>query len=426
MKIRFYNARILTMETLNIISGEVWVNNDKIILVGAPKNENHIWDREIDCKNNLLMPSFKNGHSHSPMTYLRSLADDVPLQDWLYKKVFPFEAKATGQDVYWGTVLAIMEYLTSGISATFDMYFFERDCIQAFLDTGFRGVFCSGYNSITSSTETVYNQLLTEYDLWNTLSPLVSYQIGFHAEYTTPRPMLEEICKAIHTLKAPSYTHLSEGRGEREDCIKRNGLSPTEYLSSLGFWDYGGGAFHSIHLSDDEIDILKSKNVGVITNSACNAKIASGIAPLTKYLAKGVNVGLGTDGPASNNSLDFFKEMFTCSILQKVETWDASQLDANDVLKMATVGSAKVMRLDNCDTLSVGKQADIILINMNEPNMQPENNIPKNIVYAGSKKNIMMTMVAGKILYENGNFNIGISPEVVYRELNKTTKRILA
>lgn len=426
MNTRFYNARILTIESFDIASGEVWVEADKITHVGAGKLSEVKWDRQIDCKNNLLMPAFKNGHAHSPMTFLRSLADDMPLKDWLFKRVFPIEAKLTGDDVYWGSVLAVMEYLTSGISAAFDMYFFQRDVIQAFMDTGFRGVFCSAVNSLTADdlqAETL--RIEKEYVEWNRLSPLISYQLGFHAEYTTSRPMLEALCGLIKKHKAPAYTHLSEGRGEREDCVARNGMSPTEYLDMLGFYDYGGGAFHAIHLEDYEIDILKKRNVGVITNSACNAKIASGIAPVVKYLERGITVGLGTDGPASNNSLDFFKEMFMTAVLQKIDGWDASKLDALEVLKMATTGSAKIMRLFNCDTLEKGKSADIILIDMAEPNMQPENNIPKNLVYAGSKKNVLLTMVNGKILYENGEFNIGFERGKVYEQVNKTVKRIV-
>lgn len=424
MKTRFYNAKILTSENLDIVSGELWVDGSIISYIGEPTETLPKFDFQFDCKNNLLIPGFKNGHSHSPMSFLRSLADDLPLSEWLTKKVFPMEAKLTEEDVYWCSLLSILEFLSGGITSSFDMYFHQRSVIQAYIDSGFRGVFCSGANSIISQTDKVFLSLLNEYDNWNKLSPRITYQLGFHAEYTTPKPMLKEICHAIEHLKAPSYTHLLEGSTEREDCFLRNKEYPVQYLTELGFWKYGGGAFHAIHVLDNEIDILKSKNVGIITNPSCNAKLASGVIPLAKYLDKGLMLGIGTDGAASNNSQDMFKEMFMSVALLKLQQADAAAGNAKDILKMATVGSAKVMRLDDCSCLAVGKKADLALINLFLPNMQPENNLISNLVYAGNKQNVLLTMVDGKTLYKNGEFYIGIDSEAIYRKVNSIIKRI--
>lgn len=424
MKTRLYNAKILVNQSFDIVSGELWIEDNTISYIGAPKQASPSFDYQLDCKQNLLMPGFKNGHSHSPMSFLRSLADDLPLSEWLTTKVFPAEACLTPDDVYWCSLLSILEFLSGGITASFDMYFHQRSVISAYMDSGFRGVFCSGANSIISKSDNVFSDLLDQYDNWNKLSPRISYELGFHAEYTTPKSMLKEICRAIEAKKACSYTHLLEGVDERENCFSINGQYPVQYLAELGFWKYGGGAFHAIHILDDEIDILKSKSVGIITNPSCNAKLASGIIPLKAYQQKGVTLGIGTDGAASNNSQDMFKEMFTCIALQKLKQADAAAGNAVDILKMATIGSAKVMRLFNCDCLTEGKTADIILLNLQSPNMQPENNLIKNIVYSGSKQNVLMTMVDGKILYQNGEFNIGIDPSTIYQKVNKVVAKI--
>jgi 5-methylthioadenosine/S-adenosylhomocysteine deaminase len=201
-------------------------------------------------------------------------------------------------------------------------------------------------------------------------------------------------------------------------------MSPVKYLSSMGLFDFGGGGYHLVHVNEEDMQILKSRNMYVVTNPGSNVKLASGIAPISDYLRHGIPVALGTDGPASNNCLDFFREMFLVTGLAKLRCDDASAIDANEVLKMATVNGAHAMGLNDCDTLTLGKQADIIMIDLDQPNMQPINNICKNIVYSGSKQNIKMTMIAGVIRYEDGRFNIGVDPHDLYLEAENIKARI--
>ena len=196
-------------------------------------------------------------------------------------------------------------------------------------------------------------------------------------------------------------------------------------LDSKGLFEYGGGIFHGVHLTDEEIDVLNMRGVSVITNPGSNAKLASGIAPIAKLSKKGLNIAIGTDGAASNNALDMFREMYLVSVLSKLRENDPASIDAGKVLEMATVGGARAMGLDNADVLDTGKYADIILIDMHKPNMQPENNIIKNIVYSGSKSNVRMTMIGGKVLYLDGKYNIGERPEIIYENCNKIAERIL-
>lgn len=428
MNYRFYNARILTMQNAEIIAGEVWVQNEKIIYVGDGSNVDTvyeslqlgsiIWDREIDCEGNLLMPGFKDAHTHSGMTLLRSYADDLPLHDWLTKQVFPIEARMDGEMIYHLTKLAILEYLTSGITAIFDMYLTPDTIAKACVDMGMRCVQVSGMSGQSDFEESLQR---TEqcYLKYNNDNPLLSYYIGFHAEYTCSRELLESVASLAHKYQAPVYTHLAETKSEVEGCIERHGMTPTKLFDSLGIFDYGGGGYHCVYLNDEDMDIFRKRNLSVVTNPGSNTKLASGIAPISDYLARGINVAIGTDGPASNNCLDMFREMFLVTGLAKLREQDASAVDAWEVLKMATVNGSKAMNLPHTDVLAEGKLADMIMIDLHQPNMQPINNIPKNLVYSGSKQNVKMTMIHGRILYENGKFADSYDVEAIYRKANE-------
>lgn len=424
MKIRIYNARILTMEEGQaLFDGEIQLEDGVITYVGEEqKDAPGTWDREIDAGGNVVMPGFKNAHAHTAMTFLRSYADDLPLQEWLFERVFPMEDKLTSEDVYWCTILGNMEYLTSGITASFDMYKKIEDGARASADTGFRTVLCGSINDFGGTVE----DMEQEYLRFNDYHPLISYQLGFHAEYTTGREILEGMAALGQKYKTPVYTHNSETENEVAGCVERYGKTPTALLDELGMFAYGGGGFHCVHMTEGDLKICREKGVWVVTNPSSNLKLASGVAPIRKMLDLGIGLAIGTDGAASNNCLDMFREMFLVTGLQKASEKDAAVVDAMDVLRMATVGGARTMGLKDCDTLSVGKRADMIMIDLQQPNMQPLNNIAKNIVYSGSKQNIKMTMIDGKILYEDGKFHIGVEAEEVYRKANESIARMKA
>lgn len=432
MNIRLYNARILTMqEGEQIFEGEIWIRDDRILYVGDGKNVDGvydelkipclIWDREVDCEKNLLMPGFKNAHTHSGMTVLRSYADDLPLKDWLNKQVFPVEAKLTAEDICELTKLAVLEYLTSGITAVFDMYLTPESIARAFDEMGMRCVQVGAVNNFSQSLELVEKM----YQKLNQGSPLQSYMLGFHAEYTCSPELLKGIAALAHKYKAPVYTHLSETEEEVAGCRERYGVTPLKYLDGLGIFDYGGGGYHCVHVTEEEIGIMKAKELYAVTNPGSNTKLASGIAPVSDFLKAGIPVAIGTDGPASNNCLDMFREMFLVTGLAKLKQKDASAVDAMEVLKMATVNGALAMGLRDADILAAGKLADIIMIDLMQPNMQPINNIPKNIVYSGSKSNVAMTMIGGRILYEKGRFFLTEQPEDIYRKAGQIKERLV-
>lgn len=413
-----------------VFDGEIWIKNEKIVCVpeqtelangwnsGLPKIK---WDVELDCKGNLLMPGFKDAHTHSAMTFLRSYADDVPLQEWLQEKVFPMEEKLTGEDIYELTKLAILEYLTSGITSIFDMYLKPDAVAESCIDMGMRCVLTSGLNDFTSSIE----ELEAQYLKWNKADPLISYQLGFHAEYTTSKELIYRISQLAHKYRAPVYTHLAETKREVEQCKERYGMTPAMFLDMMGIFEFGGGGYHCVHMTDGDMEVFRRRRLSVITNPASNMKLASGIAPIADYGKRKIPVAIGTDGAASNNALDMFREMYLTAGLSKLREEDPAATDAMRVLRMATVNGAKAMRLPKADVLAKGKLADIILIDLHQPNMQPVHNIAKNLVYSGSKANVLMTMINGKILYREGEFNVGESPEAIYEKCDRIVRRII-
>ena len=431
MNIRFYNAKILKTKpdhTFGILSGELWVKENRIVYIGdgkdvdgvCQKNEMIVWNRCIDVQGNLLMPGFKNAHTHTAMTFLRSFADDLPLQRWLTEAVFPREAKLQKEDIYWLDILGIMEYLTSGITANFDMYFYPKMNAKASVDCGFRTVQTSGINNFTGSLE----QLEQEYTEVNEMDELVSFILGFHAEYTTSIELMEGIASLAQKYHSPVFLHNAETLLEVQECKKRWNKTPTQLTDSLGMYAYGGGGYHCVHMEEKDFEIFRNRKLTMVTNPASNLKLASGIAPVQRYLEEKIPVAIGTDGPASNNALDMFREMFLMTALAKVREKEASCVPAEEVLYSATAVGAHCMQLWDCDCLEVGKKADMIILDLQQPNMQPENNNINNIVYSGSKQNVKMTMVNGRILYENGEFHIGFDPKEIYRRANEIIGRM--
>lgn len=425
MKIRLFNARILTMEEKrDIFLGEVWIQEDRITDIISYEQENESrekldFDQEIDCEENVLMPGFKDCHTHSAMTFLRSYADDAPLKEWLETKVFPMEAKLTSEDIAWFTKLAVLEYLSGGITAIGDMYLQPRITAEVCSAMGMRCTLISGLNNFTSSLEQTEEEFIS---LNDPAKPLIKYCFGFHAQYTCSNQLLKGLSNLIHKYKAPVFMHLSETENEVEQCRAEYGLSPVAYLESLGLFDYGGGGYHCVHVDEKDRDILKKHGISIITNPASNAKLVSGIAPVEGYLQEGLLVGIGTDGAASNNCLDMFREMFLVSGLSKLREKDAAATPADRILKMAVSDGAKVLQVPDADSIAVGKLADLILIDLHQPNMRPIHNIQKNIVYSGNKHNVKWTMVGGRILYQEGKYFVGESVDDIYKECEKRSK----
>ncbi len=422
MRILLKNARILKMTSEPIFEGEVVVCDNKIEYVGPAREHKKKFERVIDCEKNLLMPSFKNAHAHSGMTFLRSHADDMNLHDWLFDYVFPYENLLTEDDIYWLSQLAFLEYLTSGITAAADMYFFPEAIAKAAEDFGFRNQIVFFISNISKIDEKKVFKLYGE----NDPEKLVNFSLGLHSEYTVTDEEIDLMADFIHRLKAPFYTHLAETKQEVEECKeRRNGMTPAEFFDSKGLWDYGGGAYHCCYMTENDLEIFKKRDLTVVTCPGSNAKLASGVAEIEKMREMNIEIAIGTDGPASNNCLDMFREMFLVAGLQKLLHKNPAVTPAREILKMATVASARVMGLNNADILEEGKLADIIMIDLYRPNMQPLHDIAKNLVFSGSKDNVKMTMINGKILYENGEFKTSVAASEIYKKCQKITDRII-
>ncbi len=431
MQLRFENARLLRMTGTPVVEEnmQLWVEDGKIVFVGnaatAEKRASELTDVEYriyDCENNLLMPGFKNAHTHSAMTFLRSKADDMALHDWLTKQVFPAEAKLSEGDIAVFTKLAILEYLQSGITGIFEMYLTPDSIAEACIDLGMRVTLTGSVNDFSQSV----SQMREWTERYNQKSSLVRFLPGFHAEYTTNIEILKEVANLALELQMPVFAHMCETVSESEGCVERYGMPPVKFLDSLRMFEYGGGGYHLVHATDEELDICKRRGIYAITNPSSNLKLASGIAPVHKWLEKGIKVAIGTDGPASNNALDFFREMFLVATLSKAASADPTVVKAEEVLTMACCNGAHAMGVPESDCISVGKNADLILIDLKQPNMQPIHNIVNNIVYAGSKCNVKMTMIAGEILYENNVFYLSEPAEQIIHEANLACERIFA
>ena len=415
MKTLFKNAQILTMVDDKIINADLVVDNNLIAYIGENSSSYGPFDRIVDCNSNLLMPGFKNAHAHSAMVFLKDVPEEVTLQQWLFDYVFPREARLQPGDVYHLNKVSYLEYVQNGITFCFEHYFFPPESAQAAKEFGMRTLLLGTFSLAEESTPVSELERLCH--LYNDEEDgLVRYLVGFHAEYTTEAALLKGTKEAINKTKTPFYTHISETAKEVKECYERHQKTPLQYLYEEGLFKYGGGGFHCIHLIDEEVKICKENNINIVSCPGSNDYLGSGVAPLKKYLDNGINVALGTDGPASNHGLNMFREM------QLVVDHQKGEIPPFEILKMATVNASKAMGLDNADVLAVNKYADIIMLDLS--NMKQTNDIIKNVVYYGKKENVVLTMINGQILYENGAYKINESVEEIYKKAEEISRRL--
>ena len=421
MVTRYYNAKIYTEG--NLINGEIIVYNNIIAHIGEPMIAS-MADEEVDLKGMYVLPSFKNAHSHSPMTFLRNGADDLPLDRWLHEMIFPKEAVLTPEDCYWFTKFAILEYLRGGISLTSDMYFMVDPIAQACSELNFRNVLMFGANDSVLRGQKVSD--IYDHGFKSLKDNYVRYRVGIHAEYTCSEKLLREISEYVNDKGEPVYVHMSETKDEVEKCKAKYGKTPVELFRDLGLFNAGGTVYHMVHPEGKDLDILKEMNVNVVTCPASNFKLASGIAPVMEMLDKGIKVGLGTDGPASNNRLDMFRECYLLSVGQKIKYNNASAIDSKKVLEISSQEGADIMDVPLCRELKQNQLADFVVVDMERPNVWPAENTANAIVYSGGPSNIYMTLVNGKVLYKDGEYHINDDVDRIYSKCNDALKAIKA
>ncbi|HEX3109065.1 MAG TPA: amidohydrolase [Thermoanaerobaculia bacterium] len=398
---------VLTMAGPVIENGSVVISGGKIVAVGPSSQVDAKYTAKttIHARGSAVMPGFVNAHTHVPMTLFRGIADDRDLMDWLQNFIFPAEAKNVSRDfVKWGTRLAAAEMIESGTTTFADMYYFESDIARETKAAGLRGVL----------GETMIDFPVADNKTWDDAvkyirayvkqwkgDRLITPALAPHAPFTVSEEHLRQVRALATELGAPILIHVSETQNELEQVkAKHNGLTPGDYLDSIGFLGDDVVAAHGVWLSKEEIDKFAAKKVGIVHCPESNMMLASGIAPITQMRAAHIELGLGTDGPAgSNNDLDMFEEMASAARLQKVGRMDPKALGAHDVLEMATIGSARALGLaDKIGTLEAGKRADVIVVNLQTPKTQPVYSVESALVYAADGSNVTTTICDGKIL----------------------------
>ncbi|MBR4304634.1 MAG: amidohydrolase [Clostridia bacterium] len=367
--------------------------------------------RVINGANTALIPGLINTHTHAAMSILRGYADDHNLQDWLHNYVFPAEAKFDESCVYTGTQLAIAEMIRTGTVSITDMYMYIPAVAKAAYETGI-------YANITNAAlvfdregyrmekDNSYIQMeILRRDWHNTDNGRIKLDSGIHAEYTSFERVWQDFAGYAKQYDLNMQLHLSETKFEHDSCVSKYGKTPARVLCDAGVFDTRTTAAHCVWLTDEDMDILREKGVTVAHNPVSNLKLASGVARVSDMLSRGVNVALGTDGVCSNNSHDMFEEMKLCALLQKGTTLDPKQVNACQALSLATVSGAYAQgREGSLGLIKVGYDASMAMIDLDVPQLTPVHNPLSTIVYSASGRDVCMTMVRGKVLYENGEF----------------------
>ncbi len=405
-KILIKNATVIPMADGEkmIANGEIAIEGNKIVSVGPKGTVSDRWDTDetIDAAGMVAMPGFVNCHTHAAMTMLRSYADDMPLMEWL-TKIWPLEDRLTGEDVYWGTMLCILEMIKSGTTTFADMYFFMDEVARAVEKTGIRASLSRGMVGVAPTAQLALDETAEFVQKWNgAAGGRITTMVGPHAPYTCPPDYLKKVLAIAQQAKVGIHIHLAETRSEVDEIRKLYGKTPIEYVHDLGVLDSPVLGAHCVHLTQNDIKILKEKNVGVAHNPESNMKLASGISPVPQMLAEGIKVGLGTDGAASNNNLDMLEEMRSAALLHKVNSMDASVISSDQALAMATKNGGKVLGLNDIGVLQPGYKADIILIDFNKPHLYPKHDIIAHTVYAAQSSDVDTVLVDGKIIMRQG------------------------
>lgn len=403
MTVLFINALTLNRGAVSVVT-----ENERIRYIGAEIPDGD-FDRVIDCKNGLLMPGLYNCHTHAAMTLFRGYGEDMPLKKWLDDLILPAEDRLTDRSVYAASMLAIAEMLKNGIVSFSDMYFFCDNTARAVAETGIKANLSRSVVSFDDSADmnadNRFNEAKRLFGDWNNAANgRIRVDMAIHAEYTNVPRMVRAISDYSAAVGARMQLHLSETKSEHEKCKARRNITPAKFFATHGAFDIPCTAAHCVWVEDGDIELMKRHGVTAAHNPCSNLKLGSGVMPLAKLLANGLNITLGTDGTASNNQLDIMREMYTAAILSKGITGDTTVPRAEQVIDMATVNGAKAQGRDDCGRLEEGCRADIILIDLDAVNNIPYYTLPYSAVYSANSSNVKLTMVDGKILYENGEF----------------------
>jgi len=429
-------ALLLDSQNTCLDDAAIAINAGDIVAVGARDiiTKQYQAKKTITAGESLIMPGFVNCHTHAAMTCFRGIADDLDLMDWLNNYIFPAEAKNVNKELaYWGSLLAAAEMIKSGTTTFCDMYIFEDETARAAKAAGIRCLLgevlfdfpSPSYQTLAEGM--AYTKMLIE--KWHN-DPLVNIMIEPHALYTCSTPLLEEVRELAKAKRLaddyhlPIGIHLLENAAEKKQLEDKFGKGAVAFLKDIGYLDEQLIAFHCVSFTEGDIDLFASHRCKISHNPSSNMKLASGVAPVPEMLKAGIPVGLGTDGCASNNNLDIIKEMSTAARLHKVARLDPTVMDAQTVVRMATIEGAKVLGMEKkIGSLEVGKKADIIIIGLNKPHLTPLYSATSHLVYAMSGADIDTVLINGKIVMENRKL-LTIDEEEVMRKVREIAAKI--
>ncbi len=411
---------------LEIGDCSVFVDGDSIASTrGVPEGMSA--DTVIDGRGKLLIPGLVNSHTHVYMTMFRNCADDLAFTDWLFGHILPLEDKMTAEDCYWGSLLGYMEMIATGTATSLDMFVFPETAVRAASEAGVRAVLSRGLTGGEDDRAGGARRLRearTEIEKWRGKSGLITYMLGPHAPYTCDPGYLKEAAALADELKLGISIHLAESRDEIRTVRERYGCTPAEYLDRCGILRETTVAAHCVHLTDSDIALLARRGVSVATNPVSNLKLGNGAAPVPKMLKAGINVCLGTDGAASNNTLNMFRELSFLSLIHKGAAEDARTVSAAQALRAATAGGAKALGLGGITgEIKPGLKADLAVLDLEAPWMKPHNNILSSLAYSANGSEVETVMVGGRLLMKNREF-LTIDRERVLYEVDKTCRRL--
>lgn len=408
----------------------VGIKGEKIDYVGDSFPENASgYGRTYDGSNRLLMSGFYNAHAHSPMALMRGYGENMVLRDWLEKKIFPFEAKLTGDDVYRGTMLCMAESLKFGIVSTSDMYYFTSDMVRAVAESGTKNNISRSIVNFDGSEfaklEAV-RELVDAYDRYDGMeSGRIKIEASLHAEYTSDENTVKSLAELAKEKNMGMQVHVSETETEHEECkMRHGGRTPVRYLADCGLFDVRTVAAHCVHIEEDDFEILSEKGVTVAANPVSNMKLASGIADTAKMLERNINLAIGTDSVASNNSLNFIEEIKMLALAGKIRAEDPTAITPEEAVYAATRGGALAQGRENCGLVKEGMKADLIVLDISGAQWHPVHDLLTNLVYSASGDDVVLTMVDGKVLYKDGEY-VKIDKEKILFEAGQAAGRIL-
>ncbi|MGC9319881.1 MAG: amidohydrolase family protein [Armatimonadota bacterium] len=375
-------------------------------------------DELIDGAGCLLLPGLVNAHTHAAMTLFRGSADDMPLEPWLEEKIWPIEAKLTEDDVYWGTTLGAAEMLLAGVTCFNDMYHHPRAGTRAAMDAGIRmcpsGVLLG---ILPNAGELLDEAMAFTAEFADRDDLCIHPMIAPHAPYTCPREMLERVVEAAADLGVPIHIHLAETEDNVQTSMENYGARPVQAMDEVGLFDVPVSAAHCVHVDETDIEIIADRGVGVAHCPGSNLKLASGMAPVQALVTAGARVGLGTDGCGSNNNLDLLEEARLAALIAKVREDDPTAVPAESALRLATVGGAQALFLDDrIGTLEPGKRCDCILVDLGAPHLYPRHSLVSHVIYSAHAADVRTTIVDGRVLVRDG--------ELTTIDLDETVARV--